>query len=108
MKWIYLSVAIIAEVIATSALKESQGFTKIIPSLITIFGYGVAFYFLSLTLKTLPIAISYAVWSGVGISLLLIIGYLRYDQGISFGSIIGILFIITGIVFINLFSKSIH
>tara|TARA_B100000965_G_scaffold365511_1_gene350041 strand:- start:614 stop:940 length:327 start_codon:yes stop_codon:yes gene_type:complete len=108
MKWIYLSVAIIAEVIATSALKESQGFTKTTPSLITILGYGVAFYFLSLTLKTLPIAISYAVWSGVGISLLLIIGYLRYGQSISFGSIIGILFIITGIILINFFSKSIH
>jgi len=108
MKWIYLSVAIIAEVIATSALKESQGFTKTIPSLITILGYGVAFYFLSLTLKTLPIAISYAVWSGVGISLLLIIGYLRYGQSISFGSIIGILFIIMGIILINFFSKSIH
>ena len=60
------------------------------------------------SLKILPIAISYAVWSGVGISLLLIIGYLRYGQAISFGSIIGILFIITGIVLINLFSKSIH
>ena len=108
MKWIYLSVAIIAEVIATSALKESQGFTKTTPSLITILGYGVAFYFLSLTLKTLSIAISYAVWSGVGISLLLIIGYLRYGQSISFGSIIGILFIITGIILINFFSKSIH
>ena len=57
MKWIHLSVAIIAEVIATSALKESQGFTKTMPSLISIFGYGIAFYFLSLTLKTLPIAI---------------------------------------------------
>tara|TARA_Y100001970_G_C13972236_1_gene718809 strand:- start:157 stop:483 length:327 start_codon:yes stop_codon:yes gene_type:complete len=108
MKWIHLSIAIIAEVIATSALKESQGFTKTIPSLISIFGYGIAFYFLSLTLKTLPIAISYAVWSGVGISLLLIIGYLRYGQSISFGSIIGILFIITGIILINFFSKSIH
>ena len=82
MKWIYLSIAIIAEVIATSSLKESEGFTKIIPSIITFAGYSFAFYFLSLTLKDIPIGITYAIWSGAGIVLLNLIGYLIFNQNL--------------------------
>tara|TARA_Y100000590_G_scaffold407899_1_gene498588 strand:+ start:502 stop:828 length:327 start_codon:yes stop_codon:yes gene_type:complete len=107
MKWIYLSIAIVSEVIATSALKESTGFTKLFPSLITIVGYALAFYFLSLTLKDFPIAVAYAIWSGVGISLLLLIGYYRFNQVLDFASIIGILFIMIGVVLINLFNENI-
>ena len=108
MKWIYLSIAIIAEVIATSSLKESEGFTKIIPSLITFVGYSFAFYFLSLTLKDIPIGITYAIWSGVGICLLSIIGYFRFNQTLDLGSIIGILLIGLGVVVINIFSKTLQ
>jgi small multidrug resistance pump len=106
MKWIFLSIAIIAEVIGTSALKSAEGFTKFTPSLIVVIGYGISFYFLSLTLKTIPVGISYAIWSGVGITLISIIGYFFYKQTLDLPAIIGILLIIAGVIVINLFSKS--
>ena len=105
MKWIYLSIAIIAEVIATSMLKESEGFTKVIPSITSFFGYVFTFYFLSLTLKEIPLGITYAIWSGFGICLLSIIGYFRFNQSLDLGSIIGISLIGLGIVVLNIFSK---
>tara|TARA_X000000368_G_C22542321_1_gene498341 strand:+ start:92 stop:418 length:327 start_codon:yes stop_codon:yes gene_type:complete len=108
MKWIYLSIAIITEVIATSSLKESNGFTKLIPSLITFVGYSFTFYFLSLTLKEIPIGITYAIWSGIGIFLLSIIGYFRFNQTLDFGSIIGISLIGLGVIVLNVFSKNLH
>jgi len=107
MKWVFLSIAIIAEVIATSALKSAEGFTKLVPSIIVILGYGIAFYFLSLTLKTIPVGIAYAIWSGVGITLISMIGYFVYKQTLDLPAIIGILLIIAGVIVINLFSKSI-
>jgi small multidrug resistance pump len=107
MKWIFLSIAIIAEVIGTSALKSAEGFTKIGPSLIVVIGYGISFYFLSLTLKTIPVGIAYAIWSGVGITLISIIGYFFYKQSIDLPAIIGILLIMAGVIVINLFSKSV-
>jgi small multidrug resistance pump len=107
MKWIFLSIAIIAEVIGTSALKSAEGFTKLIPSAIVVIGYGISFYFLSLTLKTIPVGISYAIWSGVGITLISIIGYFFYKQTLDLPAIIGILLIIAGVIVINLFSKSV-
>jgi small multidrug resistance pump len=107
MKWVFLSIAILAEVIATSALKSSDGFSKIIPSVIVIAGYGIAFYFLSLTLKTIPVGIAYAIWSGFGITLISIIGYFIYKQSLDLSAIIGILLIIAGVIVINLFSKSV-
>ena len=70
IKWVFLSIAILAEVIATSALKSAEGFTKPLPSVIVVIGYGFAFFFLSLTLKTIPVGISYAIWSGAGITLI--------------------------------------
>ena len=76
MKWIYLIIAIITEVIATSALKESEGFTKAIPSLIVIIGYSMTFYFMSLVLREMSVGITYAIWSGMGILLITLIGYL--------------------------------
>lgn len=107
MKWVYLLLAIIAEVIATSALKASEGFTKLLPSLIVMIGYSISFYFLSLTLRSIPVGIAYAIWSGVGITFISLIGYFYYKQTLDLPAIVGILFIVTGVLIINLFSKSI-
>lgn len=106
MKFIYLFVAILAEVIATSALKASEQFSKLIPSLIVIAGYMIAFYFLSLTLRTMPVGIAYALWSGVGIVLVSAAGYFLYQQKLDLPAILGISLIILGVIVINVFSKS--
>ena len=107
MKWLFLSIAIISEVIATSALKSSEGFTKLFPSILVIVGYGIAFYFLSLTLKYIPVGIAYAIWSGVGITFISIIGYFIFKQQLDLPAIVGIVLIIFGVVVINIFSKTI-
>lgn len=106
MKFIYLFVAILAEVIATSALKASEQFSKLIPSLIVIAGYVIAFYFLSLTLKTMQVGIAYALWSGVGIVLVSAAGYFLYQQKLDLPAILGMGLIILGVIVINVFSKS--
>ena len=108
MKWLYLIIAVIFEVIATSALKESNSFTKLVPSLFVIIGYSISFYFLSLTLKDLSIGITYAIWSGLGILLICLVGYFRYGQNLDFPAILGILFIGIGILIIRFFSVSIN
>ena len=108
MKWLYLIIAVIFEVIATSALKESNSFTKLVPSLFVIIGYSISFYFLSLTLRNLSIGITYAIWSGLGILLICLVGYFRYGQNLDFPAIIGILFIGIGILIIRFFSVSIN
>jgi small multidrug resistance pump len=107
MAYIYLVVAIIAEVIATSTLKASEEFTKLIPSLIVIVGYGVAFYFLTLVLRTIPVGITYALWSGLGIVLVTIVALFLYKQTPDAPAIIGMTLIIAGVVIINIFSKTI-
>lgn len=107
MNYIYLAIAIIAEVIGTSALKASEGFTKILPAAVVVFGYGVSFYFLSVVLKTIPVGIAYAIWSGLGVVLIAVIGFVFYNQRLDLGAVIGILLIISGVVVINLFSKSV-
>ena len=107
MQWLYLGTAIVAEVIATSVLKASEGFTRLIPSLVVLAGYATAFYFLSLTLRTMPLGIAYAVWSAVGITLVSVIGWLLYKQSLDTPAIIGIGFIVAGVVIINGFSKSV-
>lgn len=106
MNYLYLSIAIVAEVIATSALKASEGFTRLWPSLIVGIGYLVAFYFLSLTLRTITVGVAYAIWSGVGIVLVAIIGWLVLGQKLDAPAIGGMGLIIAGVVVINLFSKS--
>ena len=108
MKWLYLIIAVIFEVIATSALKESNNFTKLVPSLFVITGYSISFYFLSLTLKDLSIGITYAIWSGLGIFLVCLVGYFRYGQILDIPAILGILFIGIGILIIRFFSVSIN
>lgn len=100
MKYLFLIIAIFFEVIATCALKSSEQFTRLRLS-------AVAFYFLSLTLKSMPIGIAYAIWSGLGIVLISGIGYLVYNQSLDFPAIIGILFIIIGVLIINLYSNSV-
>ena len=104
--YLYLGVAIIAEVIATTALRAADGFTQLWPSLISIVGYAVAFYFLSLTLRSMPVGVAYAIWSGVGIVLISLAGWLLYKQLLDLPAIIGMGLIMAGVVVINLFSKS--
>lgn len=104
--YLALGVAIIAEVIATSALKASNSFSVLVPSVIVVAGYAVAFYFLSTTLKSIPIGIAYALWSGVGITLVTIAGVFLYNQKIDLAGIAGIVLIIAGVVVLNVFSKT--
>jgi small multidrug resistance pump len=106
-KFIYLLIAIISEVVATSSLKASEGFTKLTPSILVIIGYALAFYFLSVTVKVLPVGITYALWSGVGIILVTIAGVFLYKQVPDLPAIIGMVLIIIGVLVINIFSKSI-
>ena len=107
MTYLYLAIAIIAEVIATSALKASNEFTNLIPSVIVVVGYGVSFYFMMLVLRTLPVGITYAIWSGIGIIFVAILGMFLYDQIPDLPAIIGMGLIITGVVVIHLFSKTV-
>lgn len=104
--YLYLAIAIAAEVVATSALKASEGFTKAGPTLIVAAGYGVAFYFLSLVLKSVPVGVAYAIWSGAGIVLIAAIGWLFMKQSLDAGAIAGISLIVAGVIVIQLFSKS--
>jgi len=104
--YFYLLIAIVGEVVATSALKASDGFSSTIPTILVVVGYGVAFYYLSLTLKTLPLGITYAVWSGVGIVAVSIFGWLFYKQSLDLAAIVGMGMILAGVLTIHLFSKS--
>lgn len=105
-KWLYLTLAILSEVAATSFLKSSEGFTKLWPSLVVVVGYCLAFYFLSLTLDTIPIGVAYAIWSGVGIASLAIISVLFFDQKIDAAAVLGMALIITGVVILRVFSEA--
>jgi len=104
--WIYLAIAIVAEVVGTSFLKASAGFTKPLPSLAVVAGYGLAFFFLSRTLDTLPVGVAYAVWSGAGVTLVAAIGWLFMGQKLDAAAILGMGLIVAGVVVLNLFSKS--
>ncbi len=104
--WILLSIAIVSEIIGTSALKASNGFTRVIPSVLVVLGYGGAFYLMSQTLKFLEIGTVYAVWSGVGIVGTAIIGYFVFREGIDLPKGIGIALIVAGVVVLQAFSKT--
>ncbi len=106
-KWLLLSLAIIAEVFGTSFLKSSEGFTKLWPSVAVIVGYLVAFYFLSLSLKVIPVGIAYAIWAGVGVVLIALIGWIVFSQKLDIPAIIGISMILGGVIVLNVFSSSI-
>jgi small multidrug resistance pump len=106
MNYVYLFAAIVSEVIATSALKAAEGFSRFWPSVIVIVGYGLAFYCLSLTMRTIPIGIAYAIWSGVGIVLIALVGLLLYRQPLDAPALIGMASILAGVLIINVFSKT--
>ncbi|NBV50431.1 QacE family quaternary ammonium compound efflux SMR transporter [bacterium] len=109
MNWLYLMIAIISEVIATSALKASEGFTKLYPSLLVVIGYASAFYFLSQTLRTIPVGIAYAVWSGAGVLLVSLLGIILFGQRLDWAGWLGIALICSGVAVLNLLSKtSVH
>lgn len=106
MPYLFLAAAIVAEVIATSALKASDGFSNLIPSIIVVVGYGFAFWLLSLTLKSIPVGIAYATWSGAGIILITATGWIVFGQKLDPIAIVGMVLIIAGVVLINLVSRS--
>ena len=106
MHWVYLLVAIAFEVVGTSGLKATEGFTRLAPSLIVVVGYSAAFYFLSLTLKSIPVGVVYAIWSGVGIVLISLVGWIVFRQHLDAAALTGIGLIIAGVAVINLLSKT--
>jgi Membrane transporters of cations and cationic drugs len=106
-QWIFLSIAIISEVVATSALKATDGFSRLWPSLITVAGYGASFFFLSFALRTLSVGVAYAIWAGVGIALITLVSWLIFGQRLDIPAVIGLLLIVSGVVVINAFSKSV-
>jgi small multidrug resistance pump len=106
MKYLYLFIAIVSEVVATSSLKASESFTKLVPSILVVVGYALAFYFLSLTVKVMPVGITYAIWSGVGIVLVTIAGIYFYKQIPDLPAIIGMALILAGVLVINIFSNT--
>jgi small multidrug resistance pump len=101
----FLAIAIVAEVIATSALRASEGFSRWLPAVVVVLGYGVAFYCLSLTLRSIPVGVVYAIWSGTGIVLISLVAVVLYRQVPDLPAIIGLGLIISGVVVLNLFSK---
>jgi len=107
MTYLYLAIAIIAEVIGTSALKASEEFTRLGPSVIVVVGYGLAFYFMTLVLRTLPVGVTYAIWSGLGIVLVTLAGMVLYKQIPDAAAIFGMGLIVAGVLVINLFSNTV-
>ncbi len=107
MHYLWLSLAIVSEVIATSALNASQGMTKVAPTIITFVGYSAAFYLLSLTLKTMNVSVAYAIWSGVGVALIALVGWIVFKQALDAPAMIGMGMIVGGVMVMNLFSKAV-
>ena len=104
--WLLLMLAIVAEVVATTALKASEGFSRLWPSAIVVMGYAVAFYCLSMVLKTIPVGITYAVWSGLGIVLITLAAWWLYGQTIDAAGLLGMGLIVAGVLVLNVFSKA--
>lgn len=105
--YLYLGAAIVAEVIATSLLKTSEGFTRLWPSVATVIGYAISFYCLAQTLGSIPTGVAYAIWSGVGIVLISLIAWLVFGQALDAPALLGMGLIVAGVLVINLFSKSV-
>ena len=103
---LYLAIAIVGEVVATSFLRASAGFSQLVPTLVVIVGYGITFYFFSLALQTIPVGIGYAIWSGAGIVLISVIAYFVHGQTLDLPALIGMGLILAGVLVINLFSQS--
>ncbi|MEC7989443.1 MAG: multidrug efflux SMR transporter [Candidatus Thermoplasmatota archaeon] len=104
--WVYLGLAIFSEVLATASLKSPEGFTRLVPSIVVLVGYAAAFYFLSLTLDTIPIGVAYAVWSGVGVATITLVSFVVYGQKIDTAGLIGIGLIVAGVIVLRLFSEA--
>ena len=104
--WLILFVAIVSEVIATSALKSSEGFSRFWPSVIVVIGYGIAFYCLALTLRVIPMGVVYAIWSGIGIVLITLVGWFLFNQKLDLPALLGIGLIAAGVVVMNVFSNT--
>lgn len=105
--WLFLGVAIVAEVVGTSALNASDGFRRLYPSLLVVVGYGIAFYFLSLTLRVIPVGVAYAIWAGLGVVLITLIGWLFFGQKLDMPALIGIFLIVSGVVVMHAFSTTV-
>ena len=106
--WLALGIAIVAEVVATTALKSTEGFTRLWPSALVVAGYGTAFYFMTVSLRVLPVGIMYAIWAGAGIVLVALLGWLVYGQRLDMPAITGIACIIAGVVVIQLYSRTVN
>jgi small multidrug resistance pump len=104
--WLLLAIAILAEVVGTSALKASEGFSRPWPSVVVVLGYAVAFYCLSLVLRSIPVGVAYAIWSGLGIVLITLVAWVVYGQTIDLPALLGMGLIIAGVLVLNLFSKT--
>lgn len=104
--WLLLTIAILGEVSGTSALKASEGFTRLAPSMVVVVGYAAAFYFMSLALKTIPVGVAYAVWSGVGIVIITALAWILYGQKLDAWGFVGMGLIVGGIAVLNLLSKA--
>lgn len=105
--WLFLLAAIISEVTATSSLKASAGFTNMTPSILVVVGYALSFYFLSLVLQAIPMGIAYAVWAGLGIVLLALVGWLVFGQTLDTPALLGMGLILSGVIIMNVFSKTV-
>jgi small multidrug resistance pump len=108
LHYVYLAIAIVAEVIATSALTKSDNFSRLAPSLMAIAGYAIAFWFLSILLRTMPTGVVYAIWSGVGIVLIAAVGWVWFKQALDVPAMIGVSLIVAGVVVVNMFSESVR
>lgn len=104
--YLFLLLAILTETAGTSALQASQQFTKLLPSVIVVVGYALSFYFLALALRTIPVGVAYAIWSGLGIVLIAAIGWVAFGQRIDLPAVLGMGLILAGILVIHLFSSS--
>jgi small multidrug resistance pump len=107
MNYLFLALAIISEVIGTTALNASNQFSKLLPSVITVVGYGLAFYFFSFSLRSIPVGVAYAIWAGVGVVLVALIGVFFFKQRLDFPAVAGMVLIITGVLVMHLFSKTV-
>lgn len=105
--YLFLIAAIVFEVIATTSLARSDSFTRLIPSLITVAGYAIAFWCLSFPLRVMPTGVVYAIWSGMGIVFISAIAWVWYRQSLDFAALLGMAFILVGVIIVNLFSKSV-
>lgn len=106
MGYVYLTLAVVAEVVGTSALKASEEFTKLGPTILVIVGYSVAFYMLTFVFRTIPVGVAYAIWSGIGVALISLVGVVMFKQSLDMPAVIGITLIVAGVAVINVFSKA--